>query len=175
MHNDARVIWMTGLSGAGKSTLANALADHFKSMRRPCVLLDGDVLRKGINKDLGFSQSDRFENIRRAACIADLVRSQGIWCVAALITPLEQMRRLASQIIGVDHYRLVYVKASLETCILRDPKSLYKKALKGDIKDFTGISAPFEEPVHSDLVIDTSSEDVKTCVNRLIDFAEIGR
>ncbi|MFN3952082.1 MAG: adenylyl-sulfate kinase [Thermaurantimonas sp.] len=172
MSREAKVIWMTGLSGAGKSTLAYAVSSYFRGIHKPCVVLDGDVLRRGINKDLGFSESDRFENIRRAACVADLVRSQGIWCIASLITPTNQLRRLAAQTIGADHFRLIYVKAPLETCISRDPKNLYKKAMKGEINDFTGISAPFEEPAHADLIIDTSCEDAEKCAKRLIHYVE---
>lgn len=171
MPLEARVIWMTGLSGAGKSTLAHAVSHYLNHIQRPCVVLDGDDLRRGINRDLSFSPEDRNENIRRAAYIADLIRRQGIWCIAAMITPLNNMRQLAADIIGRQHFRLVYVKAPIEVCISRDPKKLYAKAIAGEIKDFTGISAPFEEPLNPHLIIDTSDDDLKICTDRLIQFA----
>ncbi|GCD78611.1 adenylyl-sulfate kinase [Thermaurantimonas aggregans] len=168
MPQDAKVIWMTGLSGAGKSTLAQALKYELGSRGITAVILDGDELRRGINSNLGFSESDRMENIRRAACMADLLRRQGIWCIAALITPMEAMRHLARQIIGSAYFHLVYIKAPLEVCIARDPKNLYKKALKGEIPDFTGISAPFEEPENADLHLNTSVMQIDKCVDALM-------
>lgn len=159
---------MTGLSGAGKSTLANALKNELQSKGIIAVILDGDELRRGINSNLGFSESDRMENIRRAACMADLLRRQGMWVIAALITPLEQMRAMARQIIGEENFLLLYIKAPLEICIARDPKHLYKKAIKGEIQDFTGISAPFEEPINPDLVIDTGSRHIDECVEEIL-------
>lgn len=175
MPQDAKVIWMTGLSGAGKSTLAHALKKELQSRGITAVILDGDDLRRGINSNLGYSESDRMENIRRAAHIADLLRRQGIWCIAALITPMESMRELARKIVGSEHFTLVYVKAPLEVCMARDPKNLYKKAIAGEISDFTGVSAPFEEPENPDITTDTSAYSREACLKYILQVLELNQ
>lgn len=168
--SDAKVVWLTGLPGSGKTTIAFELKNCLSKKGIPAVVLDGDELRKGLNRNLGFDEKDRLENIRRTACVADVLRRQGIWTIAALITPQESMRQLASDIIGKHFFVLVYIKASLETCIARDPKGLYKKALQGTIVNFTGISAPFDPPSAPDLILDTDAYDLQKCLAQLNGF-----
>jgi len=136
------VLWMTGLSGAGKSTIAFALESKLQSENILCEVLDGDVLRNGINKGLGFSEADRKENIRRTAEIARLLCSNNFVVICSLITPTEDLREIAKSILG-DKFKLIHISTSLEICKDRDVKGLYGKALKGEIPNFTGISAPF--------------------------------
>ena len=155
MHYHAHVIWFTGLSGAGKSTLATGLQNYFITQKIPVQVIDGDILRQGICHDLGFSPSDRTENIRRASTLAAQLSDNGYVVISALITPTEKDRELAKSIIGAQRFHQVYLKSDITTCSARDPKGLYQKALSGEIKEFTGISAPFEEPQTSSLIIDT--------------------
>jgi adenylylsulfate kinase len=143
------VIWFTGLSGSGKSTIANQLESLLNQNGLHTYLLDGDNIRMGLNKDLTFSQEDRSENIRRVAEVAKLMADSGIITIAAFITPLESDRKLVKAIIGEENFCDIYIETSLAECIKRDVKGLYKKALAGEISNFTGVSAPFEEPLHS--------------------------
>lgn len=147
---------MTGLSGSGKSTLAHQLSDKLKKQGIQSLILDGDHLRSGINKDLGFSDKDREENIRRTAEIARLLSQNGILVIAALITPFEKLRKMAKDIIGEDYFE-VYVQASLESCEKRDVKGLYKRARSGEINSFTGVTSEFEQPQSPDLIINTDN------------------
>lgn len=163
------IIWFSGLSGSGKSTLSNALRANLQKLDISTYILDGDELRAGLNKDLGFSYSDRFENIRRTSEVAKMMLNAGITVLVAAITPLEEYRKLARSILS-DNIVEVYVKATLEQCIDRDPKSLYNKALKGEIDDFTAIDSRFEEPVSPDLILNTGSNDIKSCVQNLINY-----
>jgi adenylylsulfate kinase len=151
------IIWLMGLPGSGKSTLALELEKSFKENNIKSFVLDGDVLRTGINSDLGFSVSDRFENVRRVAHIAKLMHQAGIVTIVASILPLEELRVAARGIINSNSYIEVYLKCPLDVCKERDPKGMYKKAISGEIKEFTGISAPFEEPVQPDIIIDTDT------------------
>lgn len=147
------VIWITGLSGSGKSTLANALDQHFYQKGIRSYVLDGDNVRSGLNKDLDFSLEGRGENIRRIAEVAHLMTDAGIIVITAFISPFIEDREKAKQIIGEDNFVEVFVDCPIEVCIQRDVKGLYKKALKGEIKDFTGINSPYEAPVNPDVII----------------------
>lgn len=164
------MIWFTGLSGSGKSTIAIALERELHSRGIMCRILDGDNIRSGINNNLGFTAEDRMENIRRIAEISKLFVDTGIVTIAAFISPDAAMRKLACDIIGREDFIEIYVNTPLEVCEERDVKGLYAKARKGDIKNFTGISAPFEAPAHPDLCLDTSVLSLKECVDRLLDL-----
>lgn len=164
------MIWFTGLSGSGKSTIAIALERELHSRGIMCRILDGDNIRSGINNNLGFTAEDRMENIRRIAEISKLFVDTGIVTIAAFISPDEAMRKLACDIIGREDFIEIYVNTPLDVCEERDVKGLYAKARKGDIKNFTGISAPFEAPAHPDLCLDTSVLSLKECVDRLLDL-----
>lgn len=164
------MIWFTGLSGSGKSTIAIALERELHSRGIMCRILDGDNIRSGINNNLGFTAEDRMENIRRIAEISKLFVDTGIVTIAAFISPDEAMRELACDIIGRENFIEIYVNTPLEICEKRDVKGLYAKARKGDIKNFTGISAPFEAPAHPDLCLDTSVLSLKECVDKLLDL-----
>lgn len=152
------VYWFFGLSGSGKSTAASAAAAMLCKAGRLTYTLDGDNIRHGLNSDLGFSESDRKENIRRIAETAKLFADSGVITLVSFISPLNSLRSLAKGIIGADDFHLIYVKCPIEVCIERDPKGLYKRAMAGEIKEFTGISAPFEEPIdpQADIVGDSS-------------------
>lgn len=166
----SRVIWMTGLSGSGKSTLAVALERYLHSKGKLCFVLDGDNVRAGINNNLGFSETDRKENIRRIAEVAKLFLDAGVIVICCFVSPVNELRRLAESIIGKEDFIEVYVSASLEACEKRDVKGLYAKARKGELKDFTGIDAPFEIPDHPDLVIHTDRQTVEESLNELTNY-----
>jgi len=151
------VIWMYGLSGSGKSTLANLLERRLHEEGRMVKVLDGDNIRSGLNSNLGFSDEDRLENIRRVAEVSKLFSDSGIVTINSFITPLEELRSMAREIIGSEDLLEVYVKASFETCAERDPKGLYAKVKAGEVKHFTGKDSAFEEPQNADLVIDTEA------------------
>lgn len=153
------VIWMYGLSGSGKSTLANRLERELHAAGRLVKVLDGDNVRTGLNRNLGFSDEDRLENIRRVAEVAKLFADCGVVVIASFITPNNELRGLARGIIGDDDLLEVYVRASYETCAERDPKGLYAKVKAGEVKQFTGKDSGFEEPDRPDLVIDTEALD----------------
>ena len=162
------VVWMSGMSGSGKSTLAVALERHFHEQGRLCQVLDGDNIRHGINRDLGFSLEDRQENIRRISEIAKLSRNLGVLTIASFITPTNELRAIARELIGDDLLE-VYVKASYEACEERDVKGLYAKAKRGEVKQFTGKDSLFEEPDQADLIIDTESLSIEEATQQLID------
>lgn len=162
------MIWLTGLSGSGKSTIAIALERELHRLGLLCRILDGDNIRSGINNNLGFSEADRVENIRRIAEIGKLFVDTGIITIAAFISPMNSLREMAASIIGKNNFLEIYVNTSLAECERRDVKGLYAKARRGEIKEFTGISAPFEEPLHPDLVLDTSILSVKESVDELL-------
>jgi adenylylsulfate kinase len=149
------VVWLYGLSGSGKSTLALGLERLLHSEGRAVQVLDGDNIRSGLNRDLGFSEPDRRENIRRIAEVAKLFAHSGLIVLASFITPREELRALARDLIGPADFLGVYVKASFATCAARDPKGLYAKAHAGQVPQFTGRDQPFEEPATPDLLIDT--------------------
>ena len=164
------MLWFTGLSGSGKSTVAIALARELHSRGLLCRILDGDNIRSGINNNLGFSAEDRVENIRRIAEVGRLFVDTGIITIAAFISPNNQLREMAAEIIGKDDFVEVFVSTPLEECEKRDVKGLYAKARRGEIKNFTGISAPFEAPEHPDITLDTSKLPVEESVKILLDY-----
>ena len=164
------MLWFTGLSGSGKSTVAIALERELHSRGLLCRILDGDNIRSGINNNLGFSAEDRVENIRRIAEVGRLFVDTGIITIAAFISPNNQLREMAAEIIGKDDFVEVFVSTPLEECEKRDVKGLYAKARRGEIKNFTGISAPFEAPEHPDITLDTSKLPVEESVKILLDY-----
>ena len=170
LKQHARVIWFTGLSGAGKTTLARRLEHELFKRGFLVQGLDGDIIRSGINNNLGFSPEDRTENIRRIAEVSKLFLHSGVFTINAFISPTREIRHMAMDIIGKEDFIEVYVNAPLEVCEQRDVKGLYARAREGKIKDFTGISAPFEEPVEPDLEIRTDKLTVEESVKKLLDF-----
>ena len=166
------MIWMTGLSGSGKSTLAIALERELQRRGILCRILDGDNIRSGINNNLGFSPADRRENIRRIAEVARLFVDTGIVTIAAFISPSEELRRMAAGIVGEADFFEIYVNTPLSVCEQRDVKGLYAKARRGEIREFTGISAPFEAPAAPAMTVDTSAmplvDSVKEILNSIL-------
>lgn len=163
------MIWFTGLSGSGKSTLAIALERELHKQGILCRILDGDNIRSGINNNLGFSETDRTENIRRIAEVSKLFVDCGIVTLAAFISPTNAIRHMASEIIGQEDFLEVYVSTPIEECEKRDVKGLYAKARRGEIKDFTGISSPFETPAHPFITIDTARQPLEKSVEILLE------
>ncbi|MGB3852220.1 MAG: adenylyl-sulfate kinase [Tunicatimonas sp.] len=163
-----RVVWLVGLSGSGKSTLARAAEHTLHDQRKVTMLLDGDNLRTGVNNNLGFSQEDRQENIRRAAEVAKLFAGAGVITLCSMITPTAALRELAKSVIGSSYFE-VYVDCPLEVCEQRDVKGLYAKARRGEINDFTGVSAPFEPPQQPDLRLRTNQQSLEESHQLLID------
>ncbi|MGL4410932.1 MAG: adenylyl-sulfate kinase [Bacteroidales bacterium] len=178
LKQNSKVIWFTGLSGSGKSTLAVALERYLYDNGHICYLLDGDNVRSGINNNLGFSEQDRVENIRRVAEVSKLFVDCGVVVLAAFISPTNDIRKLAEDIIGKENFIEVFVSTPLEICEQRDIKGLYAKARRGEIKNFTGISAPFETPINPMISIDTSvlsiDDSIKNLVNALIPHIKRG-
>ena len=164
------MIWFTGLSGSGKSTIAIALERELHKRGLLCRILDGDSIRSGINNNLGFTEADRIENIRRIAEVSKLFVDTGIITIAAFISPSNDIREMAANIIGKDDFLEVYVSTPIEECERRDVKGLYAKARRGEIKNFTGISAPFEAPAHPALTLDTSALSLEESVNKLLEL-----
>lgn len=162
------MVWFTGLSGSGKSTIAIALERELHKRGLLCRILDGDNIRSGINNNLGFSEADRVENIRRIAEVSKLFIDTGIVTIAAFISPNNDIREMAANIIGREDFLEIYVSTPIEECERRDVKGLYAKARRGEIKNFTGISAPFEAPIHPDLTLDTSVLSLEESVGRLL-------
>ena len=162
-----KVFWFTGLSGSGKSTLAIALEVKLFDQGYHVVVLDGDNIRTGINSNLGFSEDDRRENIRRIAEIAKLFVNNGQICIVSFISPLIEMREQAKSIIGAEHFVEVFIDTPMEECEARDVKGLYKKARAGEIQDFTGVNAPYEKPVHPDIHIETKGKDISQSLAEL--------
>ena len=165
LRQSAKVIWFTGLSGSGKTTLASNLEKELFFRRFFCQVLDGDNIRTGINNNLGFSEIDRLENIRRISEVSKLLINTGMITICSFISPTDEIRNLARKIIGKKDFIEIFLNAPLEVCEKRDTKGLYKKARAGLIKDFTGISSPFEAPQDPDLEIDTSTMGIKESVD----------
>jgi adenylyl-sulfate kinase len=163
------ILWLTGLSGSGKSTIANALEGELARTGHHSYLLDGDNIRLGLNKDLGFSDKDRVENIRRIGEVAKLFADAGLIAITAFISPFRADRDLVRALVPAGEFFEVYVKAPLDVCEQRDPKGLYKKARAGAIKQFTGIDSPYEEPLKPELVIDTSQQTLEQSTQSLLD------
>ena len=164
------VIWLTGLSGSGKSTVANQVAAHLHQSGRITYVLDGDNIRHGLNKNLGFSPEDRQENIRRIGEVAKLFADAGLITTTAFISPYRQDRDAVRDIMSPDRFIEVFVDCPLEVCENRDPKGLYKKARAGELKGFTGIDAPYEAPQSPELVVNTNELDVAGCTEQVIDY-----
>jgi len=174
LNQQPATLWLTGLSGSGKSTLAYALEQRLIAAGHPCVVLDGDNIRHGLNRDLGFSPEDRQENIRRIAEVAKLFNEAGLIVITSFISPYRAHRQQAREIIGDDRFIEALVAAPLEECERRDPKGLYAKARAGVLPDFTGISSPYEEPEHPDLQLDTAHQSVDALLDKLWEYL-IGR
>lgn len=164
------MIWMTGLSGSGKSTVAIGVERELNKRGILCRILDGDNIRAGINSNLGFSEEDRKENIRRIAEIGKLFVDTGIVTIACFVSPTTELREMARKIIGVEDFREVYIATPLDECERRDVKGLYARARRGEVKDFTGISAPFEAPTNPDLSLDTSQMTLKDEVEAVVEL-----
>ncbi len=162
------LIWFTGLSGSGKTTLAGALERELFGKGYLTCILDGDNMRSGINSNLGFSEEDRMENIRRIAETGKLLVACGIITMVACISPTEKIRAIPRSIFGKDDFVEIFVNAPIKICEARDVKGLYRKARSGEITEFTGISAPFEYPQHPDLLLDTSIREVRDCVTAIM-------
>lgn len=162
------MLWFTGLSGSGKSTVAIALERALQDRGLLCRILDGDNIRSGINANLSFSAEDRRENIRRIAEVGKLFVDTGIITIAAFISPTEEIRQMAEHIIGRDDFKEIFVSTPLEVCEQRDVKGLYARARRGEIQNFTGISAPFEAPEHPALSLDTSKLSIEESVKKLL-------
>lgn len=158
------VVWLTGLSGAGKTTIASATEDLLRNEGRAVCVLDGDSLRRGLCSDLGFSPEDRQENIRRVGEVARLFADAGVVCIVALISPYRRDRDRARAAVPVGRFIEVFVNSPLEVCERRDPKGLYARARAGTLKDFTGVSAPYEPPVGPELELHTDQLEVTECV-----------
>ena len=173
LHQRGVMLWFTGLSGSGKSTVAIALERELHKRGLLCRILDGDNIRSGINANLGFSAEDRRENIRRVAEVAKLFVDTGIITIAAFVSPTEELRQLAQQIIGKDDFKEIYISTPIEECERRDVKGLYARARRGEVKNFTGISAPFEAPQHPALSLDTSKLPVEESVKHLLKFLNV--
>jgi adenylylsulfate kinase len=168
LNQKSKVIWFTGLSGSGKTTLASALERNLFERGHLTQVLDGDNIRTGINNNLGFSPEDRMENIRRIAEIAKLLLNSGVICICAFVSPTEDVRNVVCSIVGEEDFLEIYVSTPIEVCESRDTKGLYQKARAGIIKEFTGVSAPFEIPQNAVLSIDTSDKSVEECVEILL-------
>ena len=166
----AYLLWFTGLSGSGKSTLANLVEMELHKKGLSTYILDGDNVRQGINKDLSFSHQDRSENIRRIAEISTLMLDAGVLTLAAFVSPYIKDRDAVKQIVGQDNVLEIYVNTSLAACERRDVKGLYKKARAGEIKNMTGISAPYQAPIHPDLEIITDGQTIQESVAVIMQF-----
>lgn len=164
------LIWFTGLSGSGKSTLANLIEVELHKKEFSTYILDGDNIRMGINKDLSYTPEDRTENIRRIAEISNLMLDAGVLILAAFVSPYIKDRESVKQIVGADNFIEIYINTSIEECERRDVKGLYKKARKGEIKNMTGISAPYEAPVNPDFEILTDGQSIQESVDQLLKF-----
>jgi adenylyl-sulfate kinase len=171
-QSPGHVFWLFGLSGAGKSTLANRLTDELRGRGRPVLSLDGDVLRASLNAGLGFSDADRAENLRRAACVARIGLDSGLTVVAAFITPREANRQTIRELLPPGKFSLIHVHAPLDVCQSRDVKGLYARAKAGSVGQMTGVSSAFEAPRSADLVLATALESIDQSAARLADFAQ---
>ena len=168
-HKSA-VLFFTGLSGSGKSTLANDVSRKLHELNVQSYVLDGDNIRQGLNKDLGFKEEDRKENIRRIGEVSKLLVDSGQFAITAFISPYQSDRKVVRELLSKDEFIEVYVKCPLNECELRDPKGLYKKARSGEIPHFTGVSSPYEEPVNPELIVDTYNETRERCADIVLAY-----
>ena len=166
----AYLLWFTGLSGSGKSTLANLVEIELHKKGISTYILDGDNIRQGINKDLGFAPQDRSENIRRIAEISNLMLDAGVVTLAAFVSPYSKDREAVKQIVGPDNFIEIFVNTSLEQCVRRDVKGLYKKARAGEIKNMTGISAPYQAPINPDVEVVTDDQTIQESIAIIMQF-----
>lgn len=166
------ILWFTGLSGSGKSTIANALESKLYALGRHTYLLDGDNIRHGLNKDLGFNDKDRVENIRRIGEVSRLFIDAGILVLSAFISPFKQDRQIIREMVDTGEFIEIFIDTPIEICEQRDPKGLYQKARAGEIPDFTGISSPYEAPLHPDIHILTHNQSIEESVNQIISFLD---
>lgn len=164
------ILWFTGLSASGKSSVANAFAHRLFERGNQAFVLDGDNVRHGLNKDLGFDEAGRKENIRRIGEVSKLFVESGQIVLTAFISPYREDRQVVRALVEEGEFIEVYVRCSVETCEKRDPKGLYKKARNAEIPNFTGISAPYEEPVNPEIILDTERYSIEECVNQLTDI-----
>ena len=170
LNQNSKVIWMTGLSGSGKTTIAKGVERYLHSQGILNQLLDGDNIRIGISNNLTFSSEDRAENIRRISEVSKLFMNCGVVTLNCFVSPTIEIRNIAKEIIGKENFIEVYINASVETCEGRDVKGLYQKARKGEIKDFTGISAPFEAPKNPEIEINTAQLSIDESVQKVLDY-----
>ncbi len=170
-HDDGITLWFTGLSGSGKSTIAGIVERGLRERGLRVEVLDGDIVRTNLSKGLGFSKEDRDTNIRRIAFVADLLSRNGVAVITAAISPYREIRDEARELMG-DRFIEIYVKASVEECARRDVKGLYEKAFKGEIKEFTGVSDPYEEPTMPEIVLDTENETPEESARKVLAFVE---
>lgn len=164
------VIWFTGLSAAGKSTLANVLSKELHIMQIKNYVLDGDNIRHGLNKNLGFSHDDRKENIRRIGEVAKLFVDAGLIAMAAFISPYREHRSNVRRLLGNGQFIEVFVKCPVSECERRDPKGIYKRARAGEIKEFTGVSAPYEEPENPEIILKTDEMSLEKCIKTILNY-----
>lgn len=174
-NHKSGVLWFTGLSGSGKSTVSVALEKEIHARGIRTYLLDGDNVRHGLNKNLGFSPEDRTENIRRIGEVGKLMSDAGVLTLSAFISPYQEDRDQVRALLEEDEFIEIYVKCSVDTCEDRDPKGLYKKARAGEIKGFTGIDAPYEEPVNPEIVIETDKQTLEESVQTITDYLKKAR
>lgn len=172
LNQKGYVIWFTGLSGSGKSTLANALEIELYRKYKLTYILDGDNIRLSLNKDLGFEAKDRQENLRRIGEVAKILQDTGVITLCTFVSPLIEDRKKVREIVG-DSFIEIYIKCSIEECEKRDPKNLYKRARNGEIKNFTGIDAPYEAPEESEITIDTSVLSIEDGVKKILDYINL--
>lgn len=172
LNQKGSLLWFTGLSASGKSTIANEVTCQLHQKGKLTYVLDGDNIRHGLNKNLGFSPEDREENIRRISEVGNLFADAGIITTTAFISPYRKDRDFARELLGNGRFIEIFVKASIETCEKRDPKGLYKKAKSGEIKEFTGISAPYEEPLKAEIILDADTMTIEEEVKVVIDYLE---
>lgn len=168
--HESTVLWFTGLSGSGKSTIANAVAKELYNRNIRSYVLDGDNIRHGLNKDLGFSEEDRTENIRRIGEVSKLFVDSGQFVLTAFISPFRADRQIVRDLLEEGEFIEVYIKCPIEECEVRDPKGLYDKARKGIIKDFTGIDSPYEEPEQPEIILESDQYSIEECVEQVIGY-----
>lgn len=165
MDNIGRIIWLTGIPCSGKTTISKGLAEHLKTQNIPVEILDGDAMRATANKDLSFSKKDRMENIMRAAITARNLAAKGITVIAAFVSPYKESRQYPRSI--YPNFTEVYLKCDIKECMKRDTKGMYKKALAGEIKNFTGVDDVYEEPEKAEITLETDKQDIEICLNQL--------